>query len=105
MLAGCWPRVQSRDSGFESLRLHNQTQKRTGELETRSEELSRLTRQLTLAEHRERKRLVDLLHDDLQQLLSGAKLHLEMLGKKMAGPGFDPGKDPGADKDGGADDA
>ena len=62
--------------------LETRVQERTAELEARSEQLSRLTRQLTLAEQRERKRLADLLHDDLQQLLSGAKLHLEMLGEK-----------------------
>lgn len=55
---------------------------RTAELETRAFQLARLTGELTLAEHRERKRLSELLHDDIQQLLTGARLHLENLAGK-----------------------
>lgn len=62
--------------------LEARVRERTAELEHRSEQLSRLSAELTLAEHRERNRLAQLLHDDLQQLLSGAKMHLEILGKQ-----------------------
>ncbi|HCY87141.1 MAG TPA: hypothetical protein DHV36_18555 [Desulfobacteraceae bacterium] len=53
----------------------------------RSEELVRLTGQLTLSEQRERRRLAALLHDHIQQLLVGTKLRLETLQRKegMAG--------------------
>jgi PAS domain S-box-containing protein len=51
---------------------------RTVELDQRNKQLVRLTTELTLAEQRERRRLADLLHDHLQQLLAGARLNLEV---------------------------
>ncbi len=48
------------------------------ELHQRSVQLSRLASELTLAEHRERRRLAHVLHDHLQQLLVSAKLGLEL---------------------------
>jgi signal transduction histidine kinase/CheY-like chemotaxis protein len=51
---------------------------RTEELQRRSEELRRLASQLTTAEQRERRRLAQILHDDLQQLLVAAKMRLNM---------------------------
>jgi PAS domain S-box-containing protein len=51
---------------------------RTAELDQRNKQLVRLTTELTLAEQRERRRLADLLHDHLQQLLAGARLNLEV---------------------------
>lgn len=47
--------------------------------EQRARDLQRLAAQLSEAEHRERQRLAMLLHDDLQQLLLGAKLRLPVL--------------------------
>ncbi len=58
---------------------------RTAELEGRNRQLARLTSELTLAEQRERKRLAEVLHDHLQQLLAGARLHLEILSGKVSG--------------------
>lgn len=52
---------------------------RTRELQRRAEQLARLTTELTLTEQRERRRLAHLLHDHLQQLLVGAKIHLDLL--------------------------
>ncbi|OGV68590.1 MAG: hypothetical protein A3K18_27520 [Lentisphaerae bacterium RIFOXYA12_64_32] len=49
------------------------------ELQRRSSQLARLASELTLAEHRERRRLAEFLHDHLQQLLVGACLHAEAL--------------------------
>ena len=51
---------------------------RTAELDQRNKQLIRLTTELTLAEQRERRRLADLLHDHLQQLLAGARLNLDI---------------------------
>lgn len=59
--------------------LENRVQERTAELTVRNRQLARLTSELTLAEQRERKRLAELLHDHLQQILAGARLHLEIL--------------------------
>lgn len=49
------------------------------ELERRASQLQRLTLELSQAEDHERRRLAEILHDDLQQLLVGAKLHLNIL--------------------------
>jgi PAS domain S-box-containing protein len=45
------------------------------EVERRVQQLSALATELTQAEERERRRLAQMLHDHLQQLLVGAKLH------------------------------
>ena len=50
-------------------------------LRNRSEQLRALASELTLAEQRERRRLAEVLHDNLQQLLVGAKFRLAMLGR------------------------
>ncbi len=57
--------------------LEERVRQRTTDLQQRTEELSRLALQLTLAEERERRRIADLLHDDLQQLLVAIKINLE----------------------------
>jgi signal transduction histidine kinase len=49
---------------------------RTAELQLQTERLQNLAHELAAAEHRERKRLAALLHDDLQQLLVAAKIRL-----------------------------
>lgn len=50
-------------------------------LRMRSEQLRALASELTLAEQRERRRLAEMLHDNLQQLLVGAKFRLTRLGR------------------------
>jgi signal transduction histidine kinase len=45
----------------------------------RASQLQKLTLELSQAEDRERKRLADLLHDDLQQVLAAAKFHVGLL--------------------------
>lgn len=49
------------------------------EIQQRASQLAKLTSELTLAEQRERHRLARTLHDNLQQLLAGVKLKLEIL--------------------------
>ena len=63
--------------------LEQRVAERTTELEQRAAQLSRLTSELALTEHRERERLAQLLHDHLQQLLVGAKLGLEVLAHRV----------------------
>jgi PAS domain S-box-containing protein len=48
-------------------------------LRERSNQLRRLAAELTLAEQREQRRLAELLHDNLQQLLAAAKFRTAML--------------------------
>jgi signal transduction histidine kinase len=52
-------------------------------LEQRARQLQKLTLELSQAEDRERKRLAEILHDDLQQQLAAAKFHLSLLGRKI----------------------
>ncbi|NLF31761.1 MAG: PAS domain S-box protein [Planctomycetes bacterium] len=54
-------------------------------LRQRGEQLQTMATQLTLAEQRERRRLAEVLHDNLQQLLAGAKFRLGILTRKAEG--------------------
>jgi PAS domain S-box-containing protein len=89
--------IIERAQSEESLRqahaeLELRVQQRTAELsqavqqlEKQSTQLRALALELTLAEQRERRRLADVLHGDLQQLLVGAKLLVSPL-KEAADP-------------------
>ena len=48
-------------------------------LRNRSNQLRELASEVTLAEQRERRRMAKVLHDDLQQLLVGARFQLSPL--------------------------
>ncbi|MBE0535059.1 MAG: PAS domain S-box protein [Phycisphaerae bacterium] len=54
------------------------------QLEARKTDLRRLVSELSLAEHRERGRLAQVLHDHLQQLLVAAMMQLSILGADIA---------------------
>jgi PAS domain-containing protein len=76
--------ITERKRAEEALRELNATleakvAQRTTELQHRTRQLQRLTLELSQAEDRERKRIADFLHEDLQQHLAGAKLHLNLL--------------------------
>jgi PAS domain S-box-containing protein len=59
--------------------LEQQVVERTATAEGRAKQLQALTLQLTGAEERERRRISELLHDGVQQLLSASKFHLSAL--------------------------
>ncbi|HKJ99069.1 MAG TPA: response regulator [Desulfotignum sp.] len=65
--------------------LEDRVEERTAELAARNRQLARLTSELTLAEERERRRVADILHENLQQLLAGARLHLEIHSDEVGG--------------------
>lgn len=76
--------ITAQKRGEEQLRrahdeLEVRVRERTAELSERAEQLARLTSELTLAEYRERNRIAEILHDNLQQLLVAAKLNQEAL--------------------------
>ncbi|HSN55821.1 MAG TPA: PAS domain-containing protein, partial [Candidatus Sulfomarinibacteraceae bacterium] len=58
--------------------LEQQVAERTAVAERRALDLRRLASELSDAEHRERKRLAKLLHDDVQQLLSATRFSLDV---------------------------
>lgn len=60
----------------ELYRQTEQIRRQADRLQQRSAQLSALANQLTDAEHRERRRLAQVLHDHLQQLLVAAKMRL-----------------------------
>ena len=57
--------------------LEQQVKERTGLAEARARQLRLLTVELIEAEEKERRRIAEVLHDDLQQILASAKLHLQ----------------------------
>jgi PAS domain S-box-containing protein len=56
---------------------------RTAELRNRARQLQKLTLDMSEAEDRERKRMAEILHDDLQQELAAAKFHLSLVRKRV----------------------
>ena len=56
--------------------LERRVAQRTRELKARADQLARMASELTLAEQRERRRLAEILHENLQQLIVGAKFAL-----------------------------
>ncbi|MEJ2077819.1 MAG: PAS domain-containing protein [Acidobacteriota bacterium] len=63
--------------------LEERVHQRTKELELRANQLARLSSELTIVEQRERRRLAQVLHDHLQQLLVGAKFGLDVLSRRI----------------------
>jgi DNA-binding NarL/FixJ family response regulator/anti-sigma regulatory factor (Ser/Thr protein kinase) len=63
--------------------LESKVAQRTAELEYRAGQLQKLTLELSEAEDRERKRLAEILHDDLQQILAAAKFHLSLVRNRV----------------------
>jgi signal transduction histidine kinase len=59
--------------------LEQRVAERTAVASRRAAQLQALTAELTRTEHRERRRLAQILHDHLQQLLYAARLHLGTL--------------------------
>lgn len=62
-----------------NLTLEDQVRERTAQLRQRMKQLRRLWSEVTVAEERERERLAEIIHDDLQQYLVAMRLGLERL--------------------------
>jgi signal transduction histidine kinase len=63
--------------------LEQRVAERTAVAMHRAAQLQRLASELTLAEHRERRRLAQFLHDHMQQLLYAARLNLDALRRRL----------------------
>jgi PAS domain S-box-containing protein len=76
--------ITERKRAEETLRelnatLERKVVQRTAELEHRTRQLQRLTLELTQAQERERKHVAEILHENLQQQIAGAKFQLNLL--------------------------
>ncbi len=60
-----------------------QSGERTAQLQQRARQLQKMTLEVSLTEDRERKRMAEILHDDLQQIIAGAKFHLSLLRSRV----------------------
>jgi PAS domain S-box-containing protein len=78
---------ESGDVQFLVFNLEDVSERQTAyqELKQRTYQLQRLALELSQAEDRERRRLAEVLHDDLQQVLAGAKFHLGILSDRIKG--------------------
>ncbi|RJQ62469.1 MAG: response regulator [Desulfobacteraceae bacterium] len=63
--------------------LEQQVAERTKLAEDRAKQLQAMVSELTLTEQRERRRLAEILHDHLQQLLVAAKMNCEVLSARI----------------------
>ena len=63
--------------------LESRVAERTAELAHRARQLQKLTLEISQTEDRERRRIAEVLHDDLQQVLAAAKFHLNLLKNRL----------------------
>ncbi|MGO9410047.1 MAG: GAF domain-containing protein [Spirochaetia bacterium] len=75
--------------GIQSVRARAQRDQAVASLEHRTVLLRSLAAELVQAEERERRRIGRVLHDQLQQLLAGARFGLESLRSSVRSPGAD----------------
>lgn len=61
---------------------------RTAEAQQRATQLQALALELTRTEERERRRLAEILHEQLQQLLVAVKVHVSMMRRRASGETF-----------------
>ena len=78
--------LEIRRRQYEVRDLLVQAQDLSQRLEHRAEQLRRLTLELSDTEERERRRLAEYVHDDLQQILAGVMFHLDITERRLQDP-------------------
>jgi PAS domain S-box-containing protein len=84
---GASPDITERKQAEAALRelnatLESKVAQRTRELQHRAGQLEKLTLELSQTEDRERRRIAAILHEDLQQQITGARFHLTLLKRR-----------------------
>lgn len=84
--------ITERKQAEETLReltrtLESKVAERTAQLQHRAQQLEKMTLELSETEDRERRRLAEILHDDLQQILAGARFHVGLMRNQARGDG------------------
>lgn len=69
--------------------LERRVEERTEEAERRARQARTMAAELSRAEERERRRLAEILHDHLQQLLVGSKMQLDVLANRIEDPALE----------------
>jgi PAS domain S-box-containing protein len=86
--------ISARKAAEEAMRRANEDLEER--VEARTQDLHRLARRLTMAEQEERRRISQVLHDDLQQILYAVDMKMEVVGdslEAMGRPGLVQGLD------------
>ncbi|MFW5686145.1 MAG: response regulator [Spirochaetota bacterium] len=78
--------LENRRRQYEIRDLLAESRKLSWRLERRAAQLRRLTLELTDTEERERRRLAEYVHDDLQQILAGVLFHIDLTERKLRDP-------------------
>ncbi len=77
--------LRAREESLRELNatLETKVSQRTVQLQHRAQQLRKLTLDMSAAEDRERQRLAEILHDDLQQIIAAAKFQLSVLRSRI----------------------
>ncbi len=80
-----WSLVFNMEEVTERKRAEDELKRLNAALEQRAGQLRALAAELSDAEQRERRRLAEILHDDLQQMLAAVIMHADMLSGAVSG--------------------